>query len=348
MPKKVLIVEDDANIAELLHLYLEKEGFESQVAKDGGKGVELFRSFQPDLVLLDIMLPIMDGWSVLKKIREGDKTPVIMLTAKGETEDKVAGLEQGADDYIVKPFEMKELIARINAVLRRTEIPEDTRKRLVFDKLEINLDSYELTVDGKKFSGNAFYKTGLFCYHHGTIMVRVDKENVGRYLNVSQEKLRSKSVDSVKSRVANLTEYVPGLTVDDVKDALVRVFGEVYDLPVESFRTERIHEEELKAGIEKFASWEWQYGRRIPFQYEAGRKLPWGEILIQLDVVEGVVRQAAVWSDGLDTDFPRTAERLLAGTRYRSDEWDELPAMISDEREAEMMKDVIRCLKEDV
>ena len=120
MPKKVLIVEDDGNIAELLHLYLEKEGFETQVAQDGGKGVELFRSFQPDLVLLDIMLPIMDGWSVLKKIREGDKTPVIMLTAKGETEDKVTGLEQGADDYIVKPFEMKEVLARIHAVLRRT------------------------------------------------------------------------------------------------------------------------------------------------------------------------------------------------------------------------------------
>ena len=117
MPKKVLIVEDDGNIAELLHLYLEKEGFETQVAKDGGKGVEYFRSFQPDLVLLDIMLPIMDGWTVLKKIREASKTPVIMLTAKGETEDKVTGLEGGADDYIVKPFEMKELIARIHAVL---------------------------------------------------------------------------------------------------------------------------------------------------------------------------------------------------------------------------------------
>ena len=147
---RILIVEDDANIAELLHLYLEKEGFETQVAKDGGKGVELFRSFQPDLVLLDIMLPIMDGWSVLKKIREGDRTPVIMLTAKGETEDKVSGLEQGADDYIVKPFEMKELIARINAVLRRTEIPNDTSKKLIFDKLVINLDSYELLVDGKR------------------------------------------------------------------------------------------------------------------------------------------------------------------------------------------------------
>ena len=120
MARKVLIVEDDNNIAELLHLYLEKEGFETQVAPDGGKGVELYRSFHPELVLLDIMLPVMDGWSVLKKIRETDKTPVILLTAKGETNDKVQGLEGGADDYIVKPFEMKEVLARIHAVLRRT------------------------------------------------------------------------------------------------------------------------------------------------------------------------------------------------------------------------------------
>ena len=150
MARKVLIVEDDTNIAELLHLYLEKEGFETAVAPDGGKGVELFRSFHPDLVLLDIMLPVMDGWSVCKKIRDESKTPIIMLTAKGETMDKVSGLEMGADDYIVKPFGMKELIARINAVLRRTEIPNDTTKRLTFDKLVIDLDSYELIVDGKK------------------------------------------------------------------------------------------------------------------------------------------------------------------------------------------------------
>ena len=152
MAKKVLIVEDDGNIAELLHLYLEKEGFETQVASDGGKGVELFRSFQPDLVLLDIMLPVMDGWAVLKKIREHDKTPVIMLTAKGETEDKVTGLEGGADDYIVKPFEMKEVLARIHAVLRRFGGEEEGsgEKKLSFDKLVINLDSYELLVDGKR------------------------------------------------------------------------------------------------------------------------------------------------------------------------------------------------------
>ena len=153
MAKKVLIVEDDSNIAELLNLYLEKEGFEPLVAKDGGKGVEQFRAFQPDLVLLDIMLPVMDGWSVLKKIRESSKVPVIMLTAKGETSDKVTGLKQGADDYITKPFEMKEVLARVEAVLRRTaeeETGKEKKRRLVFDKLIIDLDAFELIVDGKR------------------------------------------------------------------------------------------------------------------------------------------------------------------------------------------------------
>ncbi|MCI9264516.1 MAG: response regulator transcription factor [Oscillospiraceae bacterium] len=153
MPQKILIVEDEANIAQLLHLYLEKEGYETQIAPDGGKAVELFRSFVPDLVLLDIMLPVMDGWSVLTKIRSESKTPVIMLTAKGETTDRITGLEQGADDYIVKPFETKEVLARIRAVLRRTLGGEEEtggEKRLTFDKLVINLDAYELMVDGKR------------------------------------------------------------------------------------------------------------------------------------------------------------------------------------------------------
>ena len=150
MAKTVLVVEDDSNIAELLRLYLEKEGYRVITAADGNKGVELFRSVEPDLVLLDLMLPGLDGWGVCRAIRQTSQTPIIMLTAKGETVDKVAGLKMGADDYITKPFEMKELIARINAVLRRTEIPDDTRKRLVFDKLIIDLDSYELIVDGKK------------------------------------------------------------------------------------------------------------------------------------------------------------------------------------------------------
>ena len=151
MSQKVLVVEDDINIAELLRLYLQKDGFEVSHAADGGKAVEMAKEIQPDLVLLDIMLPVMDGWQVCRELRKTMKMPIIMLTAKGETEDKVSGLEMGADDYIVKPFEVKELLARVHAVLRRTgDDGKPQSKKLTFDKLVINLDSYELLVDGKR------------------------------------------------------------------------------------------------------------------------------------------------------------------------------------------------------
>lgn len=151
MSKKALVVEDDGNIAELLRLYLEKDGFEVRIASDGGNGVRLALGENPDIILLDIMLPVLDGWQVCRKVRESSRVPIIMLTAKGETFDKVNGLEIGADDYIVKPFEVKELLARIHAVMRRTEPEEKSgEKKLSFDKLIINLDSYELIVDGKR------------------------------------------------------------------------------------------------------------------------------------------------------------------------------------------------------
>ena len=150
--RKTLVVEDDINIAELLRLYLEKDGFEVSIANDGAKGVEMALAIEPDIMLLDIMLPEKSGWQVCREVRKTSKMPIIMLTAKGETFDKVSGLEMGADDYIVKPFEVKELLARIHAVLRRfePENPEDEKRRLVFDNLVIDLDSYELIVVGKK------------------------------------------------------------------------------------------------------------------------------------------------------------------------------------------------------
>ena len=151
MAKTVLIVEDDRNIADLLRLYLEKEGYTVVIAPDGMRGVEQFRTVHPSLVLLDVMLPGLDGWGVCRAIRAESQTPIIMLTAKSETEDKVNGLKQGADDYITKPFEMKEVLARIEAVLRRSGLePEKSRRRLEFDKLIIDMDAFELTVDGKK------------------------------------------------------------------------------------------------------------------------------------------------------------------------------------------------------
>ena len=150
MSKRALIVEDDANIAELLRLYLGRDGFEVMIVSDGAKAEDGFDLFTPDLVLLDIMLPGKDGWQICREIRKKSAVPIIMLTAKGETADKVSGLEMGADDYVTKPFEVKELLARIHAVMRRTEGEGQIEKKLSFDKLVINLDSYELIVDGKK------------------------------------------------------------------------------------------------------------------------------------------------------------------------------------------------------
>ena len=152
MATTVLVVEDDRNIAELLQMYLEKEGYAVTVAADGGQGLEKFRAIQPDIVLLDVMMPVMDGWGVCRAIRAESQTPIIMLTAKGETSDKVQGLKSGADDYITKPFEMKEVLARVEAVLRRSvgTVPEKKLRRLTFDKLTIDMDAFELTVDGKK------------------------------------------------------------------------------------------------------------------------------------------------------------------------------------------------------
>ena len=151
MAHTVLIVEDDPNIADLLHLYLEKDGYTTEIAPDGGKAVEKFRQIQPDLVLLDVMLPVMDGWEVLRTIRQESKTPVIMLTAKGETTDKVNGLKMGADDYITKPFEAKEVLARVEAQLRRVQkfsAPPE-RRQFVCGDLVLDREEFSVTAGGE-------------------------------------------------------------------------------------------------------------------------------------------------------------------------------------------------------
>ncbi|MBQ5841311.1 MAG: response regulator transcription factor [Clostridia bacterium] len=147
---KIMVVDDDSNICELLRLYLEKEGFETAIKADGEQAVASFDAEKPDLILLDVMMPRLDGWQVCREIRKKSQCPIIMLTAKGELFDRVLGLELGADDYIVKPFETKEVIARIKAVLRRSGVNEAKRVRQVeYDGLYINMENYELRVKGK-------------------------------------------------------------------------------------------------------------------------------------------------------------------------------------------------------
>ena len=148
---KILVVDDDQNICELLRLYIEKENFEVVIANDGRRALELFDVENPDLIMLDIMLPELDGWQVCREIRKKSQCPIIMLTAKGEVFDKVLGLELGADDYVVKPFEAKEVIARVKAVLRRSGVQNQKKaKEVSYDGLYINMENYELRVRGKQ------------------------------------------------------------------------------------------------------------------------------------------------------------------------------------------------------
>ena len=148
---KIMVVDDDANICELLRLYLEKEGFDPVIAPNGVKALELFDSEKPDLILLDVMMPQLDGWQVCREIRKKSQCPIIMLTAKGEVFDKVLGLELGADDYVVKPFEAKEVIARVKAVLRRSGVQNQKKaKEVSYVGLYINMENYELRVRGKQ------------------------------------------------------------------------------------------------------------------------------------------------------------------------------------------------------
>ena len=147
---KILIVDDDANIAELIKINFESEGFDTITASNGREAVDKFRSENPSIVIMDVMMPEMDGWEACREIRKTSNTPIIMLTAKGETFDKVLGLELGADDYMVKPFETKELTARVKAVLRRTESHETSNdKSLDYMNLSINISNYELKVKGE-------------------------------------------------------------------------------------------------------------------------------------------------------------------------------------------------------
>ena len=147
--QRILVVDDDKNICEIIRLYLEKEGFLVTIANDGEEALQLFRETTPSVVVLDVMMPKMDGFQVCREIRRVSSIPVIMLTAKGETFDKVLGLELGADDYMVKPFENKELVARIKAVLRRYEPKDNVDKEIIYPNICINLTNYELKINGE-------------------------------------------------------------------------------------------------------------------------------------------------------------------------------------------------------
>ncbi len=174
----------------------------------------------------------------------------------------------------------------------------------------------DITVDGRKFSGNAFYKSGGNAYHHGTLLVSVDMDNLARYLNVPQQKLESKGVASVRARVVNLAELCPSLTMDALKEALVKALGDVYGAQPQVLPPERINEATVAAGREKFAAWDWIFGRPIPFTWEGEARFPWGGIQLQFSVEAGRVKECAVYSDALDETLIQSLPGLLRGCAF--------------------------------
>lgn len=175
----------------------------------------------------------------------------------------------------------------------------------------------DVLVDGRKVSGNAYYRQGDHCYHHGTLMVSVDLKDLGKYLTVSKEKLKSKGVASVRSRVANLTEFLPELTIGQLKETLRSAFEEVYGLPAKDLKVEDLCKEELEKTREKYASWEWLYGRKLEFTQEFSHRFSWGEVQLQLKVEGGVVTEVQVYCDALDTGIAAEMMVCLKGQPFR-------------------------------
>ena len=201
----------------------------------------------------------------------------------------------------------------------------------------------DILIDGHKFSGNAFYEQGDCCYHHGTLMVNVNLGELSRYLTVSKDKLKSKGVDSVRARVTNLTEYAPDLTVDVLKQKLLEAFEEVYGLKANILKDTDLDAEEVEERTQKFASWDWIFGRKLDFQYELANRFPWGQITLQLKVKNGKIEDVNVYSDSMRPSLIDEISRYLKNVRYdKKAICAELGLYWScNKEEDQMMKDII-------
>jgi len=178
----------------------------------------------------------------------------------------------------------------------------------------------DILVDEKKFSGNAFYHSNGRCFHHGTLLVDVNMSDLSRYLNVSQAKLQSKGVNSVRSRVINLKELSPGMTVESLRQALIEAFGEVYGGKPSLLSDDNLNHPEIKRIEEKYASWDWRLGRKLPFTAEYGNRFAWGDLTLQFCVEGGVIQDAVAYSDGMETNFISAIGNALRGVLFSSTE----------------------------
>ena len=207
----------------------------------------------------------------------------------------------------------------------------------------------DILVDGKKVSGNAYYKQGAFCYHHGTLMVDVDVENLDRYLNVPEDKLKSKGIDSVRSRVGNLKDYLPEITVDEMKEQILEAFEDEYGKLAYPPSGIRMKQEQIKSLKAKYMSWDWTYGRRFIFQTEISHRFPWGGVTIQFQVQDGKIKDVELFSDAMQAECLEDVKKYLIGIPYSKKAMcAELSLYWSLEPEEEkMVKDIISWIKKE-
>ena len=189
----------------------------------------------------------------------------------------------------------------------------------------------DVLVEGRKFSGNAFYKHDGKAYHHGTLLVNVDMDKLGRYLNPSKAKLQAKGVDSVRSRVVNLSELSPAITIETMKQAMAKAFADVYDAPMSVIADHELDHDTIAQLRQRNASWEWNYGQKLPFSAELEARFPWGGLQICLQVENGVVSNAKIYTDAMDWSIAQALEPVLTGCRYEvSALQDAIPATVEN------------------
>lgn len=204
----------------------------------------------------------------------------------------------------------------------------------------------DISVEGKKFSGNAFYSDGYHCYHHGTILVNVDMNMLSHYLNVSRDKLVSKGVESVRSRVTNLTEYDPTLSINLMKEELIQAFRKVYELEPEPMGPESVNQKELAKLEEKFSSWEWKYGKKLEFNYSMNRRFSWGDMDIKLEITSGIIKECAFYSDSLETALFEKLSGIWNGCPFSSAQMLQVLERVPVSKETEgIMKDIMELVR---
>ena len=267
---------------------------------------------------------------LVSKLEEEDGYPVRRLSGGGAVYHDLGNLNF---TFLVRK-ENYNLDRQLNVILEAVK------------KLGIHAEKSgrnDILIDGHKFSGNAFYEQGDCCYHHGTLMVNVNLGELSRYLTVSKDKLKSKGVDSVRARVANLTEYAPDLTVDELKKKLLEAFEEVYGLKANILKDTDLDADEVEERTQKFASWNWIFGRKLEFQYELSNRFPWGQVTLQMQVRNGRIKDVNVYSDSMKPAFIEEVSRYLKSVRYdKKAICAELSLYWSkDKEEDQMMKDII-------